>query len=83
MVVVYTKPMWQGWITSDPNVLSGKAVVKGTRLAVSFLLGLLAQGWTEEQILDNYPQLPREGLRAAIRYAQDSVDEALFLEVSR
>jgi uncharacterized protein (DUF433 family) len=75
--------MWQSWITSDPNVLSGKPVVKGTRLAVSFLLGLLSQGWTEEQILDNYPQLPREGLRAAIRYAQDLVDEALFLEVSR
>jgi uncharacterized protein (DUF433 family) len=46
--------MWQTWITTNPNVLAGKPIVKGTRLLVSFLLGLFAQGWTEAQILENF-----------------------------
>lgn len=83
MRMVYTKPMWQTWITSNPKVLAGKPVVKHTRLSVSFLLGLLSQGWTEAQILENYPQLSREGLRAAITYAQEMVEEEVMLEISR
>lgn len=75
--------MWQTWITTNPSVLAGKPVVKNTRLSVSFLLGLLAEGWTEAQILDNYPQLSREGLRAALAYAQQTVDEEVMLEIAR
>jgi uncharacterized protein (DUF433 family) len=75
--------MWQTWITTNPDVLAGKPVVKGTRLSVSFLLGLLSQGWTEAQILENYPQLSREGLRVAIAYAQEMVEEEVMLEISR
>ena len=52
------------WITSDPSILNGKPVVRGTRLAVSFLLGLFAQGWTETQILESYPHLKLESLAA-------------------
>ena len=48
-------------------------MVKGTRLSVEFLLGLLANGWTEEQILENYPTLTREGLNAVFAYAAESV----------
>ena len=55
---------WQDYIHSDPEVLLGKPVVKGTRLAIEFLLGLLAAGWTQEQILENYPSLTPEALRA-------------------
>src|SRR5882757_2450398 len=55
---------WQDYIHSDPEVLLGKPVVKGTRLSVEFLLGLFAAGWTEEQILDNYPSLTSNALRA-------------------
>ena len=44
-------------ITTDPEILGGKPVVKGTRLAVEFLLDLMAQGWTETEILRNYPGL--------------------------
>jgi uncharacterized protein (DUF433 family) len=68
--------MWQTWITTNPSVLAGKPVVKDTRLSVSFLLGLLTEGWTETQILDNYPQLSREGLRAAIAYTQKIATES-------
>jgi uncharacterized protein (DUF433 family) len=83
MRMVYTNLMWQEWITTNQSVLAGKPVVKGTRLSVSFLLGLLSRGWTETQILENYPQLSREGLRAAIAYAQEVVEEEVMLEISR
>ena len=45
---------WREHIHTDREILTGKPVVKGTRLAVEFLLGLLAEGWTEKQILENY-----------------------------
>ena len=46
-------------IVVDPDILVGKPVVKGTRLSVDFLLGQLAQGWSEAEILRNYPGLER------------------------
>ncbi|HGG60596.1 MAG TPA: DUF433 domain-containing protein [Gammaproteobacteria bacterium] len=57
---------WQKYIHSDPTVLTGKPVIKGIRLAVDFLLGLLAEGWTEKTILENYPQLSREAGRDVV-----------------
>jgi uncharacterized protein (DUF433 family) len=55
---------WQAQITTDPNIQAGKPVVRGTRLAVDFALGLFAAGWSEAQILENYPSLTQESLRA-------------------
>ena len=46
---------WHERITIDPNVLVGKPVVKGTRLSVEFIIGLLSQGWSEAEVLRNYP----------------------------
>lgn len=60
---------WQERIVVDPNILVGKPVAKGTRIAVEFIVDLLAQGWSEEEILRNYPGLTREDLRACLRYA--------------
>lgn len=56
-------------IVVDPGVLVGKPVVKGTRLAVEFIIDLMAQGWTEAEILRNYPGLTREDIRACLVYA--------------
>ena len=64
---------WEERITADPNVLVGKPVVKGTRLAVEFLLDLLAQGWTQQQILENYPGLTADDLSACLHYASNVV----------
>ena len=50
---------WRSRIAVDPKVLAGKLVLKGTRIAVEFILELLANGWTIEDILKNYPQLKR------------------------
>lgn len=60
---------WKERIAVDPNVLVGKPVVKGTRLAVEFIVDLLAQGWSEEEILRNYPGLTSEDIKACLRYA--------------
>jgi uncharacterized protein (DUF433 family) len=65
--------MWQERILVDPAVLVGKPVIKGTRLAVEFLLDLLAEGWTSEEILGNYPQLTADDLQAALHYAAESL----------
>jgi len=70
---------WRKYIHSDAEVLLGKPVVKGTRLSVEFLLGLLAAGWTEGEILDNYPTLTPQSLRAVFAFATECMrEEALF-----
>ena len=56
-------------IVIDPDILVGKPVVKGTRLAVEFIVGLMAQGWSEGDILRNYPGLVREDILACLHYA--------------
>ena len=66
---------WQQHIAVDSTVLTGKPVVKGTRLAVEFVLGLLAQGWSEAEILRNYPGLTHEQILACVAYAQARLSE--------
>jgi len=61
---------WQERIVVDPEILVGKPVVKGTRLAVEFVIGLLAQGWPEAEVLRNYPGLTSEDIRACLSYAE-------------
>jgi len=63
-------------ILIDPRILAGKPIVRGTRLSVDFLLELLAQGWTKEQLLQNYPQLTSEDIQAVLQYAADVLKEA-------
>lgn len=62
-------------IVIDPEILVGKPVVKGTRLSVDFLLGLLADGWSESEILRNYPGLHREDLLACWAYASQVIGQ--------
>ena len=66
---------WRTHIHSDPAVLCGKPVVKGTRLSVDFILGLYSEGWTEEQILENYPRLSPEALKAVFAFAAECLRE--------
>jgi uncharacterized protein (DUF433 family) len=51
---------WKAYIHSNPEILLGKPVVKGTWFSVEFMLGLFAEGWTEQQIIENYPTLSKE-----------------------
>jgi uncharacterized protein (DUF433 family) len=66
---------WRERITADPAVLVGKPVVRGTRVAVKFLLDLVASGWSFDQVLANYPGLTVEDIRACFAYAKDVLAE--------
>ncbi|RLE99469.1 MAG: DUF433 domain-containing protein [Thermoprotei archaeon] len=66
---------WRSRIIVDPKVLVGKPIIKGTRIAVEFILELLANDWTVEDILRNYPQLKREDVLAALKYATEVLKE--------
>lgn len=58
-------------IVADPDVLVGKPIVRGTRLSVEFIIGLLAERWSREEILDNYPSLTDDDITACLNYACD------------
>jgi len=73
---------WREHIHSDPKVLVEKPVVKGTRLSVEFLLELFAAGWTEQQVLDNYPTLTPEALRAVFAFTAESMREVSLYVLS-
>ena len=62
---------WQDRIVLDAAVQAGKPVVRGTRLGVDFLVGLLAEGWDEAGIIRNYPGITREDIAACLHYATD------------
>ena len=66
---------WKDRITLDSGVLLGKPVVRGTRLAVEFIISLLAQGWSEAEILQNYPGLTRDDILACLSYASTILQE--------
>ena len=57
---------WQDRISLDPKILVGKPMIKGTRLAVEFIIDLLANGWKESEILHNYPKLTPEDIQACL-----------------
>ena len=60
-------------IILDSNVLAGKPIIRGTRLSVEFVIGLLADGWSEGDILANYPGLTRDDVLACLAYARDTL----------
>jgi uncharacterized protein (DUF433 family) len=58
-------------IVLDPHILAGKPVIRGTRLSVEFVIGLLAEGWSEADILANYPAMRHEDILVCLSYARD------------
>jgi uncharacterized protein (DUF433 family) len=76
------RPLAVGWavnllslVSIDPNVCHGQACIRGTRIPVSVILDNLAAGLTDQEILEEYPTLTREGIRAAIAYAAELARE--------
>ena len=69
---------WRTYIVSEKNVLLGKPTIKGTRLSVKHIIGLLAQGWSESQLLENYPRLSIESLHAVFSYIQDCIKDGML-----
>ncbi|MBL1274680.1 MAG: DUF433 domain-containing protein [Ectothiorhodospiraceae bacterium] len=74
---------WKENIVADNSVLVGKPIIKGTRLSVDFVLSLFAEGWTEQQVLDNYPQLSTEDLRAVFAFAQACLAEEEYVTLRK
>jgi uncharacterized protein (DUF433 family) len=66
---------WKEHITADPEVLTGKPIIAGTRLSVEFILELIAEGWSEAEIIRNYPGITREQILACVAYAKDRLSE--------
>jgi uncharacterized protein (DUF433 family) len=69
---------WQEYIIADNNILLGKPTLKGTRISVEHIIGLLAQGWSESQILENYPRLTPDSLKAVFLYIQECLKDGLL-----
>ncbi len=70
---------WKEYITTDENILAGKPVIKDTRLSVEFILERLANGWAEEDILENYPRLSKEAIQAIYAYTYECMRDGLLL----
>jgi uncharacterized protein (DUF433 family) len=63
----------QSSIVFDPNVLAGKPIIRGTRLSVEFVIGLMADGWSEANILANYPMITHDDVLACLAYARETL----------
>ncbi len=69
---------WRNHIASEDGVLSGRACIKGTRIAVELLLRDMSEGAGEERLLESYPTLTREDLRAALQFAAACIADLHF-----
>jgi uncharacterized protein (DUF433 family) len=69
---------WKAHIHSNPKILLGKPVIKGTRISVEFILGLFSEGWTPQQVIENYPTLNAESIQAVFAFAAECLKEDVF-----
>ena len=63
------------WVTIDPAICAGKPVIRGTRIMVRNILGMVAGGYSISRIVQEYPELTLEMVEAALHYAADVIDE--------
>lgn len=72
-----------GLIVSNPKVMMGKPVIRGTRITVELILEKFAAGHSEEEILRAYPHITREGIRAALAFAAEALQASVLFPVER
>jgi uncharacterized protein (DUF433 family) len=71
---------WQEKIVINNDILCGKPVIKGTRISVEFIMELLANDWSENDIISNYPGLTKDDIKACLAYATESLkSEKVYL----
>ena len=73
---------WHKHISVDPEIHHGEPCIKGTRVPVSMIVGSVADGMSLDEIIDAYPQLKQESIRAALAYAADIVRQEVFLPLA-
>lgn len=71
---------WRDYIEMNDDVLIGKPLIKGTRISIEHIIKVLASGWSETEILDNYPRLTKSSLQAVFAYIQDIMEDGLIYE---
>ena len=69
---------WQNYIVSNPDILSGKPIISGTRITVELIIDKLAEGESIDQILESHPHLDRNSILACLSYAADSLKNELY-----
>jgi uncharacterized protein (DUF433 family) len=69
---------WRRYITSNPKVLAGKPAIKGTRLSVEFILALMAKGWTEAQLMENYERLKPNHIKAIYAFMSENIASGMY-----
>ena len=74
---------WKDRITTDPETLSGKPRIKGTRISVELILDRMADGWSTDDILASYPHITREDVLAALSFAAELFKEETFVAVRK
>ncbi len=74
---------WRDRIHSDKAVLLGKPTIKDTRLSVEFIIDRLANGWSEEQLLENYKRLTKEDIQAVFAYVYECMQDGLLYDWPR
>lgn len=73
---------WKNHISSDPSIMFGKPVIKGTRVSVETIIDKLAGGRTVEQLLKSYPHLVASDIYACLYYASESVKNLVVYEIA-
>ena len=68
-------------IIANPGILGGKPIVEGTRLSVEHILGLLASGMSNREIIADYPELSEAGIRAVLAYAARALQNEIVIDV--
>jgi uncharacterized protein (DUF433 family) len=73
---------WEERIVINPSILVGKPIIKGTRISVEFVIGLLGQGWSVEQVLAEYDHLKPEDIQACLSYASEVLSSEKIYPIS-
>jgi uncharacterized protein (DUF433 family) len=73
---------WQDYIISDKKILLGKPTIIGTRISVELILELFAAGWSEKQVLESYPSISENALRAVFAYLKDCIQQERYFSIS-
>ena len=74
---------WRKYIESDSEILRGKPIVKGTRLSVEFLVERLADGWTEAEIMESYPNITKDSINAIYAYVYEVLKDPMIYSIDR
>jgi uncharacterized protein (DUF433 family) len=73
--------LWQNHIHSNASILLGKPIIKNTRISVELILELLASGWSNDQLLESYPSLTNNDIKAVFIYLKECIQEELFFPI--